>query len=314
MGKVCCVGKAIDTDDFYGPDTTEVRFGRRLAKAFEAASRELVAAWDSLGPQTAEQAYQAILRMPWQESFGAFQQEWEETTKRVMTEAGERSFKDLRGRIASPTSTLLAASFSVENPYSRVYIRERSSRLIVQITEHTREAVKTILDRAIREGDAPKVIRKRIGNTTGLFTRWARAVDNRYGALIAAGVPEAKAAEEAAKYAKRLRLRRGENIARTEIVSASNQGTLDSWSIAQDSQWIPTDSKKQWIAGFGSARTCQYCGPMHSVVVGVNDFFPDTGLGRVKRPPLHPSCRCTMGLTFDEPATPGVSSAIRPSR
>ena len=300
MGKVCCVGKAIDTEDFYGPDTNEIRFGRRLASAFKTASNELIGAWDSLDPQTAEQAYQAILRLPWQESFGAFQTEWEESTREVMTEAGERSFRDLRGRVSTTTSTLFTTSFTVENPYSRVYIRERSSKLIVQITDETREAVKVILDNAIRNGEPPRAIRTRIGNTVGLFDRWASAVDRRYSELLASGVSEGEANKAASKYHDKLLRRRGENIARTEIVSASNQGTLDSWKIAQDNQWIPTDSKKEWIAGFGSARTCPYCSELHGTIVGVNDLFPDTGIGRSERPPLHPSCRCTIGLVFED--------------
>jgi SPP1 gp7 family putative phage head morphogenesis protein len=300
MGKVCCVNKAIDTEDFYGPDTNEIRFGRRLASAFKTASSELVGAWDSLDPQTAEQAYQAILRLPWQESFGAFQTEWEESTREVMTEAGERSFRDLRGRVATTTSTLFTTAFTVENPYSRVYIRERSSKLIVQITDETREAVKEILDRAIRDGYPPKEIRNVIGNTVGLFDRWANAVYNKRSMYLKDGMSLAEADAAAAKYSNKLIRRRGENIARTEIVSASNQGTLDSWKIAQDNQWIPSDSKKEWIAGFGSARTCPYCSALHGTIVGVNEMFPDTGIGRSERPPLHPSCRCTIGLVFED--------------
>ena len=299
MGRVCCDVRKVDASDFEAATAAEVRFGRRLADAFEAAARELVAAWGTLDPQTAEAAYQAILRMPWMESFeGPLRTTWEDTTREVMTAAGEESFRDLRGTIASPTSTLLSASFTVENPYSRVYIRERSSRLIVQITEETREAVKDILDIAIRNGVPPKELAPRIGNTVGLFSRWARAVDNRLGNLLQAGVPFSEAKDEAAKYANKLKRRRGENIARTEIVNASNQGTMDSWSIAQDNQWIPSNTQKRWISGFGSARTCKFCSALHGSTVGVNEAFPDAGLGAVMRPPYHPSCRCTMGLVF----------------
>ena len=298
MGKACCDVHKVGPSDFERATPAEVRFGRRLAAAFETASRELVASWDSLDPKTAEEAYRAILRLPWQESFGELGVTWEETVRKVMTDAGEASFKDLRGTIASPSSTLMTASFTVENPYSRVYLRERSSRLIVQITEETREAVKDMLDLAVREGVPPKQLAPRIGDTVGLHRRWAKAVSNRLGNLLQSGVPYDEAKKESAKYAKKLRRRRGENIARTEIVSASNQGTMDSWSIAQDNQWIPTTTKKQWIAAFGSARTCQYCGALHGVVVGLNESFPDVGLGRTSRPPAHPSCRCTMGLVF----------------
>ena len=115
----------------------------------------------------------------------------------------------------------------------------------------------------------------------------------------------------AAKYHDKLLRRRGQNIAITETVSASNQGTLDSWKIAQDNQWIPSDSGKEWISAFGSARTCEFCSALHGVVVGVNEMFPDTGIGKTQRPPLHVNCRCTMGLTFDEPRTREVSSVVR---
>ena len=231
MGKVCCVNKAIDTEDFYGPDTNEIRFGRRLASAFKTASNELIGAWDSLDPQTAEQAYQAILRLPWQESFGAFQTEWEESTREVMTEAGERSFRDLRGRVSTTTSTLFTTSFTVENPYSRVYIRERSSKLIVQITDETREAVKVILDNAIRNGEPPRAIRTRIGNTVGLFDRWASAVDRRYSELLASGVPRARRTKRRASITTNFfddeeRISRGPKSSRRRIKARSIRGRL----------------------------------------------------------------------------------------
>jgi SPP1 gp7 family putative phage head morphogenesis protein len=301
MGRVCCDVHKVEGADFVDATPAEVRYGARFSREFRRSAQALVDAWETLDPATAEDAYRALLRLPWQEQFSEpLRTTWEEATKEVMTEAGERSFRDLKGRIASPSSTLLAASFSVENPYSRVYIRERSSRLIVQITEETREAVKEMLDLAIRNGVPPKQLAPRIGNTVGLHKRWARAVDNRLGGLLMGGMPYEEAKKEAAKYANKLRRRRGENIARTEIVNASNQGTLDSWSIAQDNAWIPPTSKKEWIAGFGSARTCKFCAALHGTIVGVNELFPDSGLGQTRRPPLHPSCRCTIGLVFDK--------------
>ena len=299
MGRVCCDVRKVDTSDFEAATAAEVRFGARFASAFREVSEALVDAWDRLDPQTAEAAYQAILRMPWMESFeGPLRTTWEETTREVMTAAGEESFRDMRGMIASPTSTLLTASFTVENPYSRVYIRERSSRLIVQITDETREAVKEILDRAIRDGIPPKQISSIIGDTVGLFDRWAKAVYNRRSQLLRDGVSFEDASKQSKKYADKLKRRRGENIARTEIVNASNQGTMDSWSIAQDNNWIPATTKKEWIAGFGSARTCRYCSALHGKIVGVNEPFPDAGLGAVMRPPYHVNCRCTMGAVF----------------
>lgn len=301
MGRICCDVHKVDASDFERATPDEIRFGRRFADAFDEAARALVGAWDELDPQTAEQVYRAILAMPWQEAFEyPLRTTWEDTTRRVMTEAGERSFRDLRATIASPSSTLLTASFTVENPYSRVYIRERSSRLIVQITDDTREAVKGILDRAIRDGRPPKEIRTVIGDSVGLFDRWANAVSNRRKKLTADGLSPGEVDKQTKKYADKLKRRRGENIARTEIVNASNQGTMDSWSIAQDNQWIPTTTHKRWISAFGSARTCQYCGALHGVEVPVNDAFPDVGLGRTQRPPAHPSCRCTMGLVFKD--------------
>lgn len=300
MDDACCAFEKMEPSDFVGGTPDEVRFGRRLFDAFKRAAEDLKEYWDDLSPQTADAVYRAILSTPWEEAFGPFATTWEETVRTVMTEAGEKEFKDLRGRVATPTSTLLTTSFTIENPYSRVYIRERSSRLIVQISDEQRETVKDILDKAIRNGEAPAGIRTRIGNVVGLHDRWASAVDRRYSLLLAEGVPEGEANRQASRYRDRLLRRRGENIARTEIISASNQGTLDSWNIAQDNGWINGEvTYKEWIAAFGSARTCEYCSALHGQQVKVNDTFV-TEFGRIARPPLHPSCRCSFGLVFKD--------------
>lgn len=301
MGAPCCDDvRKIDAGDFVGGTPDEVRFGSRLYRAFKKAADDLMMFWDDLSPQTADAVYRAILAMPWDESFGAFSTEWEDSVRKVMTDAGEKEFKDLRGRVRMGDSTLFTTSFTIENPYSRVYIRERSSQLIVQISNEQREVVKDILDKAIRNGEAPAMIRTRIGNVVGLHDRWAAAVDRRYSELLADGVPPGEANKRASKYHDKLLRRRGENIARTEIISASNQGTLDSWNIAQDNGWIQgNQTYKEWIAAFGSARTCIYCSALHGQVVKVNDSF-DSDFGKVARPPLHPSCRCSMGLVFKD--------------
>jgi hypothetical protein len=313
MGAGCRhrVGKQVDSTDFVeNLDRSEVLFARRIERAFNAAASSLLEQWDDMDPQTAEAAYRALMSIRWDESFELFAEEWERGTRKVMTEAGEKSFANMRAQIRGGDALLGSASFSVENPYSRVYIRDKSSRLIKEISESTRSSVVEMLDLALREGRAPARLRNAIADTVGLHSRWARAVDRYRAELEADGIAPGRVDRLTERYRKRLLRRRGENIARTETISAGNQGKLDSWKVAQDRGWLGSRARMVWIAGFSSARTCVQCAAMHNQTIAIGGTFEfeehEDKRGRrvpaatTLRPPLHPSCRCTMGLVVDD--------------
>lgn len=89
---------------------------------------------------------------------------------------------------------------------------------------------------------------------------------------------------------------RAEMIARTETLRASNEGQSQLWDQATEQGLLTGDEQKEWIVT-PDDRLCPYCEPMDGINVGLNDEF-DTELGSVQEPPLHPNCRCTVGLSI----------------
>ncbi len=81
---------------------------------------------------------------------------------------------------------------------------------------------------------------------------------------------------------------RASMIARTEAMDAANEGLAQGWSQAVEEGLLTGDEKKEWIAAEGC---CDDCDEVDGEVVSMDDDF---SVG--DDPPLHPNCRCTMGL------------------
>lgn len=81
---------------------------------------------------------------------------------------------------------------------------------------------------------------------------------------------------------------RAELIARTESMNAANEGLAQGWSQAVEEGLLTGDEKKEWIATPGC---CDLCDEVDGERVDLDDDF---SVG--DDPPLHPNCRCTMGL------------------
>lgn len=84
---------------------------------------------------------------------------------------------------------------------------------------------------------------------------------------------------------------RAEMIARTETMDAANEGLAQSWDQAREAGLLSADTKKQWIATASGA--CPECEEVDGEEVLLDEDF---SVG--DDPPLHPNCRCTMGLSF----------------
>lgn len=81
---------------------------------------------------------------------------------------------------------------------------------------------------------------------------------------------------------------RAEMIARTEAMDAANEGLAQGWSQAVDEGLLTGDEQKEWIATPGC---CDECDAVDGEKVPMDEDF---SVG--DDPPLHPNCRCTMGL------------------
>ncbi len=87
---------------------------------------------------------------------------------------------------------------------------------------------------------------------------------------------------------------RAEMIARTEIMTAANEGQRASWSDAVDDGLLPSDSQRQWIATAGCCK--EICEGLDGQTIGLDDEYTDDNGDTYDGPPAHPNCRCTEGI------------------
>jgi SPP1 gp7 family putative phage head morphogenesis protein len=183
-------------------------------------------------------------------------------------------------------------AFNQTNPEAARWARQQSARLVVEISSATRQAIRAIIRQAFDHGLPPAQSAKLIRDVIGLTQRQALAVMNYQVKLMANGVPPARAALMAEKYAAKLHRMRALTIARTETMAASNEGQQQLWDQAMENGYLDPRMHKIWIATGGSKTgTCNICLSLDGEIVPLDEAFSIGG-----NPPAHPRCRCSMGL------------------
>ena len=144
------------------------------------------------------------------------------------------------------------------------------------------------------KGPALKGVKK-MNRTTKTALRQALAEVIQNGG----GIPEAsEAIQRVFETADKVR---ADRIARTEVLKANNKGTVEAWKQSN------VVVGKEWFTAIDE-RVCEWCGPMHGKVIGLNATYVEQGetligaegrpldlsFAGVDEPPLHPNCRCTL--------------------
>lgn len=231
----------------------------------------------------------------------------------------------LRKRPASPT-VAGTMQFNMQNPNVATFIRQYMFSLITGIGQETRAGIQAIVLRGFLGGQAPAVQARAIAPMIGLTERQVVAVanyraalesgkfrdalarasrDGRYDrTLLAAMQSKSPLRQEqidamVRRYAERSLKYRAEMIARTETLRAANAGLRESWRQAQEQGLLRVGQRQKWLVAHDE-RTCPVCRPVpgmnpDGVLLGTAFNTPD---GRVESPPLHPQCRCSLGLVF----------------
>jgi hypothetical protein len=168
-----------------------------------------------------------------------------------------------------------------------------AGELVKAIDGPTRDAVRLVTLQALRDGLPSREAAARIGRVVGLHPAWAKAVATYEANLRSGGMSADRATAKADEYADRLRRRRAENIARTELQRASYEGRLAAWRAAESSGAVAAPVKVWRTA---KERVCPICKPLDGVRVHGLDAPFTSGRVVVLAPPAHPSCRCTIRL------------------
>lgn len=152
----------------------------------------------------------------------------------------------------------------------------------------------------------PNKLRKRVRKNVEKFAKSMIKTDkDKIIDIIAKGVAEGKGIpvirNEIRDTFEQYSKTQAERITRTEVIRASNQGTVDAW---QQSEVV---SGKEWLTAEDS-RVDEDCEEMNGVIVNVESSFNGAikdkfdedvaekllDYGSVGEPPLHPDCRCTL--------------------
>lgn len=166
---------------------------------------------------------------------------------------------------------------------------ELAATMITDITDETEASIRNLIADAIREGIPPYDAARLIHDTIGLTSAQGQAAMKYRTQLIDNGLAIDKVDEKFAEYADGLLETRAEMIARTEIMGALNAGQDRAWQQAQDEGLLSAGAEKEWILSEDACDDCQDSADSGPVPIG--EEFDDGD------PPLHPNCRCTIGIS-----------------
>lgn len=193
--------------------------------------------------------------------------------------------------------------FDLVNPEMVAFIERYSLSLVTGIDDVTREALRALLLRAangeLTVDRLAKLIREAVGLTSAQTVAMQNVEADAFARAIKEGKSIARAQEIAGIASERYRNRaireRAESIARTETMRAANAGQQMLWDQHIRDGLLPASAMKIWIIT-PDDRLCPRCRALRDLEAPVTEPF-QTPEGEVEHPPLHPRCRCAMGIS-----------------
>lgn len=165
----------------------------------------------------------------------------------------------------------------------------QAASMVTNITKETEANIRNLIAKAIREGIPPYDAAHAIQKMIGLTAAQGQAAMNYRKELINNGLTLAQVNRKVEDYADELLEERALTIARSEIMDALNTGQDEAWQQAQDEGFLSEEATKEWITT-PDETLCPECDAMDGQSVPVGEEFKDGD------PPLHPNCRCTVGI------------------
>jgi len=180
--------------------------------------------------------------------------------------------------------------FDGRNPHAQAAAAGQAAAYVQRVSDETREAIRALIVRSIREGVTVAETAKLIRSVVGLNSRGAGAVLTYYKRLVAAGTVPARAQALADKYAAKLLRARAKTIARTEVMSALNAGALEQ-ARQRTAAGLFRNPHKRWVQTPDDFDdVCDSLAALEPIPL--ERPFP----GGVMAPPRHPNCRCSLSI------------------
>lgn len=218
-----------------------------------------------------------------------------ENTKRFMGDVSNDVGKNMVKTL--PEEYQKGFKFETNSERAVKWVDRQGAKMVREVGGESKKAIRREIRRAIREGLGADETANNLIDLIGLTERQAGAVSHLRKNMLENEFSQKRIEIETKRYSKRLLDYRASNIARTELMTAANQGHLEMLRQGIDQELIPEDVKKVWIVT-PDDRLCKYCNKMDGQKRNINEEF-SSSVGNIERPPLHPSCRCAMGVEYD---------------
>lgn len=189
-------------------------------------------------------------------------------------------------------------AFDGKNPAAQEVAARQAGKLITGLSEQTREAIRAMVVRSIRDGIPPRDLARLMRPALGLNSQQSQALLNYRSSLIETGTKASEVERLADRYASKKLAERAETVARTEVMDALNDGALESWKQARDEGLVGDNMVKEVIVT-DDDLLCPVCAPLDAVRVPIDSPF-ETEYGPILMPPFHPNCRCTAVMIPDD--------------
>lgn len=196
--------------------------------------------------------------------------------------------------LAKPTKASAAISLDGFNQAAVDWAEENAAKL-VQAASDQQEIIRLMTAEAETGSATYLELAQAVRTVVGLTVGQAQAVQNYMDKLEASDNPPSASdiADMAGEYADSLLRYRSMTIARTELMQATNAGQQEVWDQAVSNGLIDSNAMvKMWIVTDDHV-TCDECDAMDGETTAIDDSFSSGD----DYPPLHPNCRCTVGLT-----------------
>jgi hypothetical protein len=211
------------------------------------------------------------------------------------------------GRIGADTVNRITGEdpitfrFDAKTPDAERIAARQAARMVTRVSKDTRDAIRALIVRSIREGipvyDAARMLPRMIG----MNAPQAQAAFNYRIQLINSGLPMERINVLMGRYVRRKIRERARMIARSEVISALNEGQQATWRQAKRDGLLPGGVEKEWITTpFDACLTCVDLDGKH---VPLNEKF-ESMVGPLSGPTAHPNCRCALAIW-----TPSVERA-----
>lgn len=195
-------------------------------------------------------------------------------------------------RVPANAAEMFARMYGMDMELNaRLWSSQYAGSRITAIQQTSIQSVQQYLTAAFTDRVPIESLTRDIFNVVRLDPRWVRATISHWEGLQQRGVTTRQAKMSQTRYLDRAATIKSRMIARTETQTAANVGHYQSLRAAQQMGLLEVTDKLQWIAAPGC---CPQCVTYNGVTAPLSVGFATLG---VSLPPLHPNCRCTIGLS-----------------